>query len=828
MDDITGKKFSLQDWVTRRAANQMGGTVSRASLNETVQPLSIKKAVNGDYGADEPTVPESDEPVINSASTQSVSTPAASAPAAPQNEPVTSSAPQVSASSSSGASSMSSSSSSSSVSSSSGFSAAELLGKSEGRGAPVQQLQIVRLLSELGERLRQSEKEREVLWKEVETCRKQISELGDRNSKTEKTFQTLEGQVGQKEDFIKSLLDKQAELEAALKAQTSELEQRKVDHEKQENRLAEKITSIETATGSAIVRIEDALAENNKLSKRVEQLSQDKARLVRKLEVMEETLTQTQETLKAKALVLLTDQALAARTPLPQQPAWTGDDTLKVSRTAEDRVSGVAPEAAKSSGLVSNITSSLKSKKEKVADMNNAAFFAALVVLGISGGVLLFKSASNVSVPDLSFGSKANKAVPAQAETDQTSGADEQLEPPSQDALMSDIAKLANQIEPASPADGAADKAGTDKGDAAAQAAKPVAMDEANAADHEDEFDKAIAAEDKALEAFQANKPKAAIAQRLKADRALPAAVKDIETKAFSGDARAQHDLAAVYTAGHSGVKVNYDRAVEWFREAAYQNIANAQYNLGVMYHQGLGVPKDINKAIELYRVAAANDHPEAQYNLAIAYIEGVGTEYNPHIAAAYFQKAAAGGIVEAAYNLGLLYENGLLGESQPDEALFWYSLASDKGNEQAKNALKQIKTQLSMTDADAQHIVARVAQSKQGFVNADGKPALPNPAPVSVDNAEPAASVSGAAGMVDGALDGPDAVTISQIQEHLSRLGLYKGKADGAFSTSTGEAIRSYQKVNGLKEDGLPTETLLVHILAQDSAADAPAAGDE
>lgn len=826
MDDISGKKFSLQDWVTRRAANQMGGTVSRASLNETVQPLSIKKAVNGDYGPDEPNAPESDDTVMTPASSQTVSTSSAIAPDA--SEPLASPPPSANAASTSANSSPSSSSASVT-----GFSATELLSKNEGRSGPVQQLQIVRLLSELGERLRQSEKEREVLWKEVETCRKQISELGERNSKTEKTFQSLEGQVGQKEDFIKALLDKQSELEAALKAQTSELEQRKVDHEKQESRLAEKITSIETATGSAIVRIEDALVENTKLSKRVEQLSQDKARLVRKLEVMEETLTQTQDTLKAKALVLLTDQALAARTPLPQQPAWTGDDTLKVSRAAEDRVSAIAPEQAKASGasgLVSNITSSLKVKKEKVADMNNAAFFAALVVLGISGGVLLFKSAPHVSVPDISFGSKSTKTPPSAAVSDtaaQDAPSDEQLEPSNQDALMSDIAKLANQIEPAAPADGEMSQGAA--ADKSVKSAKAGASDDAVHTDREDEFDKAIAAEDKALETFQADKPKAAIAERLKADKALPAAIKDIEAKAFSGDARAQHDLAAVYTAGHSGVKVNYDRAVEWFREAAYQNVGNAQYNLGVMYHQGLGVPKNVNKAIELYRVAAANDHPEAQYNLAIAYIEGVGTEYNPQIAAAYFQKAAAGGIVEAAYNLGLLYENGLLGESQPDEALFWYSLAADKGNEQAKTALKQIKTQLSMTDADAQHIVERVSQSKQGFVNAAGKPALPNPAPMAVDssNAQGAVPASGAVASTLP-LDGSDTVTISQIQEHLARLGLYKGKADGTFSTPTGEAIRAYQKMNGLKQDGLPTETLLVHILAQDSAVAEPAAGDE
>ena len=42
------EKFSLQDWVTRRAANQTGGMASRVSVTEAVQPVSVKRAVNGD------------------------------------------------------------------------------------------------------------------------------------------------------------------------------------------------------------------------------------------------------------------------------------------------------------------------------------------------------------------------------------------------------------------------------------------------------------------------------------------------------------------------------------------------------------------------------------------------------------------------------------------------------------------------------------------------------------------------------------------------------------------------------------------------------------
>ncbi|HNQ92641.1 MAG TPA: peptidoglycan-binding protein [Alphaproteobacteria bacterium] len=760
MDDITGKKFSLQDWVTRRAANQSGGVAARGAA---VEPLSIKKAVNGD---DVHEIVQDESVTITTVSVEET------APAATEAESKSSHAEVL---------------------------AKDVLSKVEARAAnPVQQLQIVRLLSDLGERLRQSEKEREILWKEIEVCRKQIDGLESKNSESKKAYLSLEEAAAGKEDFIKGLLDKQAELETLLKSQNEALAQNKSENEKFEERLDQKLSGIETATGSAIVRIEDALAENNKLSKRIEQLSQDKARLNHKLEVMEETLKQTQETLKAKALVLLTDQALAAKTSAPQVQAWTGDDTLRMSKIGEGS-------AVPSNGPVSDIAASIKQgKKEKTSDMNNTAFLAALVVLGIAGGVLLsqinFKSLPSVSWSKES-GAKAVE-VPAAADSAQ----DEQLEPADQDVLMSDIAKLANQIEPATRAE-----------------EKPDAAD--LSVPHDDveisEFDKAIDAEDQALERFQAEKPAGELSARIKPDKALPKSVREIEAKAFDGNAASQHDLAAIYTAGHMGVKVNYERAAKWFTEAAYQNVANAQYNLGVLYHQGLGVAKNVGKAIDLYRVAAANGHPEAEYNLAIAYIEGVGSEYNPQIAAVYFQKSASGGVVEAAYNLGLLHENGLLGESQPDEAVFWYTLAANKGDEQAKAALKQIKTQLSMSDEDAERIVERIAKTKPGFVNDAGKAALPDPVKLPAVSSDEK-SAGGSALIKELAID---PMTVSQIQEQLIRLGLYKGMPNGEMSSSVTEAIKTYQAQHGLKMDGFPTDTLLVYILTNESE---PAAGTE
>ena len=42
-----------------------------------------------------------------------------------------------------------------------------------------------------------------------------------------------------------------------------------------------------------------------------------------------------------------------------------------------------------------------------------------------------------------------------------------------------------------------------------------------------------------------------------------------------------------------------------WFRKAAEQGLARAQYNLGVGYYQGAGVPQDYVAAARWFRMAA-------------------------------------------------------------------------------------------------------------------------------------------------------------------------------------------------------------------------------
>ena len=55
----------------------------------------------------------------------------------------------------------------------------------------------------------------------------------------------------------------------------------------------------------------------------------------------------------------------------------------------------------------------------------------------------------------------------------------------------------------------------------------------------------------------------------------------------------------------HGCFKQDYAQAVRWYRRAAEQGNAQAQYNLGSLYEAGNGVKKDLGKAIEWFRKAA-------------------------------------------------------------------------------------------------------------------------------------------------------------------------------------------------------------------------------
>ena len=66
------------------------------------------------------------------------------------------------------------------------------------------------------------------------------------------------------------------------------------------------------------------------------------------------------------------------------------------------------------------------------------------------------------------------------------------------------------------------------------------------------------------------------------------------------------------------GVEVSYERAFEYYEQAAHLGHPAAQFSLGGMYYQGQGVETDVTKAKEWLTKSAAQGYEKAIRNLNI------------------------------------------------------------------------------------------------------------------------------------------------------------------------------------------------------------------
>ncbi len=93
--------------------------------------------------------------------------------------------------------------------------------------------------------------------------------------------------------------------------------------------------------------------------------------------------------------------------------------------------------------------------------------------------------------------------------------------------------------------------------------------------------------------------------------------IRELRLLCEQGDANAQFSLGAMYRNG-LGVPQDEAEAVGWWRKAAEQGNTKAQYNLGVMYGNGEGVPQDYVQAHMWYNLAASRFPPGEDHDKAV------------------------------------------------------------------------------------------------------------------------------------------------------------------------------------------------------------------
>jgi len=126
------------------------------------------------------------------------------------------------------------------------------------------------------------------------------------------------------------------------------------------------------------------------------------------------------------------------------------------------------------------------------------------------------------------------------------------------------------------------------------------------------------------------------------------------------------------------------------------------------MLDHGWGVPENVSEAVKWYRKAAEQGHARAQFNLGVMYDKGTGVPENDSEAIKWYRKAAEQGHALAQADLGFMYANGKGAPVDYVKAHMWWSLAKAQGDKDAPGGLDAIKPRMALAQiAKAQELAA-------------------------------------------------------------------------------------------------------------------------
>ena len=113
---------------------------------------------------------------------------------------------------------------------------------------------------------------------------------------------------------------------------------------------------------------------------------------------------------------------------------------------------------------------------------------------------------------------------------------------------------------------------------------------------------------------------------------------------AEQGHIEAQFSLGLMLEVGMGLDRPYPEEAVKWYRRLAERRAhAGAAHNLGILYAQGKGVPKDARLARELFELAISLGGDDAMYSLGLLLLRGEGMEPDPVEAGKWALLAAQG-----------------------------------------------------------------------------------------------------------------------------------------------------------------------------------------
>ena len=139
-----------------------------------------------------------------------------------------------------------------------------------------------------------------------------------------------------------------------------------------------------------------------------------------------------------------------------------------------------------------------------------------------------------------------------------------------------------------------------------------------------------------------------------------------------------------------------YKKALYFLSYDANLGDDKAQYNLGVMYKKGLGVPVDHNEAFAWFFLSSNKGNILANYALGHSYYKGLGIKKNYLSAFRSFKYSAMRGHPTSRLLLGNMYYHGQGVNKNYIKAHLWWRFAEDLNLNGARQNIQMLEKKMN------------------------------------------------------------------------------------------------------------------------------------
>ena len=124
--------------------------------------------------------------------------------------------------------------------------------------------------------------------------------------------------------------------------------------------------------------------------------------------------------------------------------------------------------------------------------------------------------------------------------------------------------------------------------------------------------------------------------------------------------------------------------------------LLNIDIEQGYLCYHGKGAPRDQTEAVKWYRLAADQGVAEAQFELGWMYCHGKGVLKDHKEGIRWYWLAAELGLVKAQLGLANIYASDEHGLKDHIKAYAWFNLVSANGDYATKQAMAKVARQMT------------------------------------------------------------------------------------------------------------------------------------